>query len=487
MKSFLLSIFAPFKLIKRRYLPLLLIYFSYGASGFSSIAESFWVKENLELGASELVALGVWLGIPWSIKMVFGQMVDSISIFGSRRKVYVYIGAFLMILGNLLLVALGGEYEIIQAYSKEAIYIVSSVLMVIGFVMQDVVADTMSTEVVDNSATKEEIRKELASIQVLGRLSLFFAIILTSGTGGWLAQHYSYETIFKISLLIPIISIIGINLAKLETPAKSPLSFKIFYGGLVFAIFTIFMGYNNFEYAQEIIFMVSLCVVLYMLFTIIKELDKRTTSAIISMMFIIFTYRAMPGVGPAMAWWQIDILGFDKAFFGTLAQIGSILGFAGLWLSSSYIIKQKITNIFVFLIIFSFVLSLPILGMYYNLHEYLGISARTLALIDDTVASPFDQIAMVVMLSLVAIYAPKGKKGTWFALMASFMNLALSAKGLISKYLNEIFVVTREIKKDGVVIVSADYSKLDELFITVILLNLIIPLVVIFFVSKKLK
>jgi hypothetical protein len=39
--------------------------------------------------------------------------------------------------------------------------------------MQDVVADTMSTEVIDKSQSKEEIHQELASIQVLARLSLF--------------------------------------------------------------------------------------------------------------------------------------------------------------------------------------------------------------------------------------------------------------------------------------------------------------------------
>jgi hypothetical protein len=42
--------------------------------------------------------------------------------------------------------------------------------------MQDVVADTMSTEVIDKSQSKEEIHQELASIQVLARLSLGFAI-----------------------------------------------------------------------------------------------------------------------------------------------------------------------------------------------------------------------------------------------------------------------------------------------------------------------
>jgi hypothetical protein len=38
----------------------------------------------------------------------------------------------------------------------------------------------------------------------------------------------------------------------------------------------------------------------------------------------------------------------------------------------------------------------------------------------------------------VAIYAPEGKKGTWFALMVSLMNIALSAGGLLTKYLNKI-------------------------------------------------
>jgi hypothetical protein len=62
-----------------------------------------------------------------------------------------------------------------------------------------------------------------------------------------------------------------------------------------------------------------------------------------------------------------------------------------------------------------------------------------LRLTDTALASPFDYIAQVLMLTLVAIYAPEGKKGTWFALMASLMNIALSAGGLLTKYLNKIF------------------------------------------------
>jgi len=83
------------------------------------------------------------------------------------------------------------------------------------------------------------------------------------------------------------------------------------------------------------------------------------------------------------------------------------------------------------------------------------------------------------MLTLVAIYAPEGKKGTWFALMASLMNIAVSASGLFSKYLNKVFVLTREIKENGVVVTPANYDDLGILLWIVIGLGLVVPIVTI--------
>jgi hypothetical protein len=62
--------------------------------------------------------------------------------------------------------------------------------------------------------------------------------------------------------------------------------------------------------------------------------------------------------------------------------------------------------------------------------------------------------------------------------MASFTNLALSASQLGTKYLNEAFVVTREVKSQatGAVTVPADYSELGTLMITAMLLGLLVPL-----------
>ena len=115
----------PIQSFKLKYLPLLMIYFSYGATAFTSIANDFFIKKELGLSAVELIELSFWIMIPWSIKMIFGQLVDSVSIFGSNRRIYVYIGAILMTIGTLLLISIAGDYAFISSYDKNNLYIIS--------------------------------------------------------------------------------------------------------------------------------------------------------------------------------------------------------------------------------------------------------------------------------------------------------------------------------------------------------------------------
>ncbi|MGM0533364.1 MAG: hypothetical protein ACQERK_02595 [Campylobacterota bacterium] len=481
------TLLAPLLAMRLRYVPLLLIYFAYGASIFTGIAESFWVKEKLSLGTDELMALGVWLSIPWTIKMVFGQLVDSVGIFGSQRRAYIFIGAGLVAVSMLTLMALAGDYALVQGYSKDKLYIIASVIGVVGFVIQDVVADTMSTEVVDRSQPQEKIEEELAMVQILGRLALAIAGVAVAGLGGWLAQILSYETMFALGLFIPALSIAGVLFIRLEKPVKSPINPKILYGGLVFALFVLGMGYSDVAYGQEIVFVISMAVVLYMLKEIVIDLPAQKLNHIIAAVIVIFIFRATPPVGPGLQWWEIDVLDFDKAFFGTLNQIGAVLAIVGMWLASGYIVKKSISKVLLFLVIVSTLLSLPVIGMYYGLHEWtqahFGIDARDIALVDTALASPFNHLSMVMMLALIAIYAPAGRRGTWFALMASLMNLALTAGNLISKYLNEIFVVTREVPARGI---SADYSQLGWLLISATLIGFVLPLLAIYKYGRKL-
>jgi len=485
--NFIDLLMTPLRAIRVRYIPLLLIYFAYGSSVFVGIAGNFWVKKELSLSAEDLLALGVWLTVPWTIKMIFGQMVDAVTIFGSNRKVYVFIGALLMTISTVLLIGIVGEHDWVASYSKESVYIFASVIGVVGFVLQDVVADTMSTEVVDRTQSDEEIKKELATIQVLSRLSLGLAVFIMGWLGGELAAIYDYETVYILSLFIPVLSVTGVLFVKLNPVQPSKLNKQVLFGGLLFALFVILMGYHDVPYSQEIVFVVSLGVVLYLLRTVIDDLDEDTIKHIKMAMIVIFVYRAVPSVGPALQWWQIDVLGFDEAFFAKLSMIGGGIALMGLWFSAKFIVNRSIGKVLIFLTIISTFLSLPIVAMYYDIHTMLGLDARTIALVDTALASPFDYIAGVLMLTLVAIYAPEGKKGTWFALMASLMNIALSASGLFSKYLNKIFVVTREVKQDGIVVTPADYDDLGILLWVVIGIGFVVPIVTIWFFNPDPK
>jgi len=491
------SLLNPIKHFKIKYLPLLMVYFAYGASGISGVAETFWVKEYLNLSAAALVSLGVWLSIPWTIKMVFGQLVDSVPIFGSQRRAYVYIGAMFIAAGTILLIGLAGNYSWAKFSSKDNVYIIASFLSVIGFVLQDVVADTMSTEVVDRNQPKEKVEEELAYVQILGRLAISFAGVLVAGLSGWLAQVLPYVKVFEISLIIPIISITGVTLVKLDVAKPTPINCKILCGGLVFAVFVILMGYAEyqnwkneilkfiFKHSQDIIFIISLGVISYMLSLVLKDIDEKKKIFIIKTAIVIFVYRAMPSVGPGLQWWEIDVLHFDKAFFGTLAQIGAILSILGMWLFSDYIAKKPAHYTLLWLTIITTILFLPIIGLYYGIPQSLGLSPKTVAIIDTAVESPFAQLSMIPLLTLIAIYAPEGKRATWFALMASLMNLALTAGGIFTKYLNEIFVVSREVVQNDHVVVPQDYSKLGALMIIVTVLNITIPTVTIYYLMMK--
>jgi hypothetical protein len=87
---------------------------------------------------------------------------------------------------------------------------------------------------------------------------------------------------------------------------------------------------------------------------------------------------------------------------------------------------------------------------------------------------------MVPLLAWIANSAPAHLKATFFAVMASFTNLALSASQLGTKYLNELFVVTRAVRDaSGSVTTAADYSRLGDLLLTVMGLGVTLPLLAI--------
>jgi len=478
------AVVAPVRAFRITYLPLLMVYFAYGALGLIAVAQGFWEKKGLTLSPTELAQLGVWLALPWAIKMVFGELVDTVAILGSRRRIYVFLGAAMVATSLVMMAGAAGGW--LTFAKPDTIYIAASLLAVIGVVLQDVVADAMSTEVVNRTQPdgsprpQAEIDYDLGMVQALGRLALYLGILLTARAAGWLAQTLSYETVFLIGLVIPLISVTGAVFVRLEASESRPTDWRILGGGLAFGAFVVGVGVLGVPFGQEVIFVVSMAVIVAMLIRVTHDLAPEVRRRIAYAAILIFAFRAVPGVGAGYSWFTMDKLGFDEEFFGRLNEIGAFLGLAAAWLLSDAITRQPVARVLLWLTIGGLILAVPnfmlVMGAYEWTDRVLGIGARGIALIDAAAQSPLVQVSMIPLLTLTAIYAPPAQRATWFALMASFMNLALVAGQLQTKYLNQVFHVNR-----------GAYDNLPALLAVVVAIGFIVPIVTILMVGRRVR
>ncbi|MFM2129015.1 MAG: hypothetical protein RL477_561, partial [Pseudomonadota bacterium] len=276
------------------------------------------------------------------------------------------------------------------------------------------------------------------------------------------------------------------------TEATAP-NWWILGGSLAFVVFTVSLGLSPATYAQEIIFAGSMAIVLFLMSRLLRELDADARLALVGTAVIVFVFRAVPGPGAGATWFEIDVLGFDQRFIAILGMLSSCLALAGMVLLRPMMAARSIAWIVAVLTVAGGILSLPNIGLYYGLHHWTSamtggvVDARFIAVIDATLESPLGQIAMIPMLAWIAKNAPSHLKATFFAVMASFTNLALSAASLGTKYMNQIFTVTREVKDraTGAVQVAADYGELGWLLVAVTVISVVVPLAVIVLVQAS--
>ena len=496
------------------FVPPMMVYFAAGASGLTTIVGTFYVKEFLDLSAAYLAGLAFWAGLPWALKMPLGHLVDLI---WRWKGLLIFVGAFLISASLAIMVGLvTGAPWLPDTLSPGAWYSVSILLAPCGYVVQDAVADAMSVDAVPRHTEagqplSDEVSKSLhTTMQTLGR----FALILGASAVAALnifqfsglealsqeAKAEVYADIYKIAFVIPLISVSGVVLGWLmrhragqqaERPDVTP-NWWYFIGGGVFVAMTLGVGLTNVPYSQELVFAGSMLIVGFLIAQLVQALEPAKARALIGTAVIIFVFRAVPLNGPAATWFEIDVLGFDQQFLSVLSLVTSLLTLAGMVLLRPLMASTSITWIVILLSIAAAVLSLPGVGLYYGVHTWTAsltggvVDARFIAVIKTAVESPLGQVAMIPMLAWIARNAPDGLKATFFAVMASFTNLALSASSLGTKYLNEIFVVTREVRgSDGSITVPADYSQLGYLLITVTLITLIAPLLTIVLVQNS--
>jgi hypothetical protein len=417
--------------------------------------------------------------------------------------------------------------------SVEVWYVLAALLAPTGYVVQDVVADAMTVEAVpavdgDGQPFPEEVSKAMhTTMQTLGRFAIISGLVAVASLNIFMFSDVEtleqadkvriYGRIYLLALAIPAISVSGVVLSGImqrararrlrtqgvseeristlvfTTPETTEPNWQILGGGLVFVVLSIAVGLSDIAYAKEVVFAGSLGIILFLISRLLRELPPGNASALIGTAVIIFVFRAVPLPGPGQTWFEIDVLGFDERFLSVLSLITACLTLAGLVALRPLMASRSIAFIIVLLTLAAGILALPNIGLYYGVQEWTVamtngvVDARFIAILDTAIESPLGQIAMIPMLAWIAKNAPAHLKATFFAVMASFTNLALSASSLATKYLNQMLVVAREVqdRQTGAVVVPADYSNLGRLLIVVALISVIAPLMAILIVQAS--
>ena len=505
-------------IFKIAYLPPILIYASAGVSGLTSIVGIFFIKDFLSLSAAFVASIGFWAGIPWALKMPIGFLIDR---YWNLKQYFVYLGAFLVSTSLLIMYGILVHKSVMSQYLEIKFwFVLSSILTPIGYVLQDVVADAMTVEAVEpdfknntKQGNKENIKREHTIVQLYGRFAIIFGSLLVGLVNLFIFkgvdENYTdinllYGKIYLYALIIPAISISGIvlfnflnkNKAKALQFKTTRLDYQIFLGSCTFVIFTVFFGTLNIPFSSEVILISSLCLVAILMRLLIKDLKKDDQYTIVGTAIIIFVFRAMPSPGAGLNWFEIDILGFNQSFFSVLSITSALITLIGMVVLRKAMMRASLAKLFIVLSILSATLYSPSLFMYYELHQYTSIltnglvDAKFIAILNTAVESPLAQVAMIPMLAWIAKNAPSKYKATFFAVFASFTNIALSARELFTSYLNKVFVISREVvdKQSNDILVKANYDNLDNLLISLIIITLVVPITTIYIIQKtKLK
>ncbi|HWV88970.1 MAG TPA: hypothetical protein VNZ59_02705 [Burkholderiales bacterium] len=468
-----------------------MVYAAYGVSGLTGIVGTFFVKDYLDLSPAFLAALLFWAGIPWALKMPVGHLVDLI---WRWKALLVWLGASMIAASLLIMVGLiRYTQEMAAVMTLGQWYVVAALLAPTGYMIQDSVADAMTVEAVprvdENGKPYDEATRKVmhTTMQTLGRVALIGGLALVAAANIYIfhgtenlsreAKSALYANVYTAALVIPVISVLGVILHRFlkhqrEVVEKTRPNWAVLGGSLVFVAITLAVGVGGVPYAQEIIFCGSLTIILFLLWRLARELEPAARNALVATAIVLFLYRAVPLTGEGATWWMIDVLKFDESFLAQLSLLTYVLTLIGMFALRGFMARNSIATIVVVLSVAAALLSLPVIGMYYGLHEWTAartggvVDARVITLFNTALESPLGQIAMIPMLAWIANSAPAHLKATYFAVMASFSNLALAASQLGTAYLNRGFEVKR-----------GDYSELGELMIVVAVLTLLVPLV----------
>jgi predicted MFS family arabinose efflux permease len=177
--------------------------------GLPSLPIALYLKETLNLSATNTTLVGVIAMLPWTIKPVWGLVCDSFTLFGSQFRSYFALcyGLAAIALLSLVIVPTPGV----------AFITIAAVVVSCGIAFSDVVTDRLM--VIEGRRTQQT-----ALLQAAQWTAVSFGAALASWAGGWFAQGRSLAWVGGVTAVPLLIggAVIGWALPTSEKRSIAP-------------------------------------------------------------------------------------------------------------------------------------------------------------------------------------------------------------------------------------------------------------------------
>jgi MFS family permease len=363
----------PFRTADARRLAVLfaVVYFAQGMWYLPNQTITIVLKER-GLSAGEVATFFSITTVPWLIKPAYGLLSDFVPLFGYRRKSYFLLTTALAALAGGVLATVAGH-----TYWSIALYFA---IMGLGLAFTDVLTDALMVE-------NGKPRGLTGAFQSVQWAAIEVATILVGVIGGAMAERRDLHGAFALASVFPALSL----------------------------LMALFFVHDVRARAEREAFRETLVAI---------RVATRTRDVWVVAGFIFF-WTFSPSFGPALVYYQTDVLKFSQQFIGLLGSVAggaSIVGaFVYAPLSRRVPLKWLIVG------------SIAV-GAVGTLAFLLYRDARS-AIVIETLFGSIGMITQLAFLDLAAKSCPRRVEATFFALLMSVFNAGTQGSQVVGAYL----------------------------------------------------
>ncbi|HSL48487.1 MAG TPA: MFS transporter, partial [Candidatus Deferrimicrobiaceae bacterium] len=347
------------------------VYFAQGMWSLPNQTLTITLKER-GLSAGEVATFFSFSVIPWLIKPAYGLLSDFVPLFGQRRRSYLLLTSALAAGAGLAmgLVAPHSYWWLVGLFTA----------MGLGLAFTDVLVDALMVE-------NGRPRGLTGAFQAVQWGAIYTAAVLVGELGGLLAERRSLRAAFVLAALFPLISFCMTLFVVHDPPARADR--KAFR--------------QTMAATREAL----------------GERDRWSVAG------FIFFWTFSPSFGPALLYYQTDVLKFSQQFIGHLGALGSLAAVAGAFICAPLSRRVPLKRL----------INVSIGAGVAGTLAYLLYRDAWSAVVIDIVFGCVGMITQLVFLDLAAKACPRRVEATFFALLMAVFNAGSQSSQVVGGYL----------------------------------------------------